>query len=58
MEISYPNGVWDGMGDDPRIMFDHHIDKYYFMLFHEHGIRRPIPQEMLDEPFDVVITQS
>ena len=53
--IVYPNGTWDGYGDDPRIMMHHHIDKYYTVLYHEYLIRRPIPQEFLDDPFDTVI---
>ena len=54
MKIIYPGGVWDGFGDDPRVMMYCHIDKYYTVLYHEYSIKRPIPQEFLDNPLDVI----
>ncbi len=54
MLITYPGGTWDGFGDDPRITLHAHIDKFYFFQYHEHGIRRPIPQEFIDDPFDSI----
>lgn len=58
IKIIYPGGTWDGMGDDPRVMLHHHIDKHYTILYHEYGIRRPIPQEFLDDTLDTILSES